>query len=138
MVKKEALCVFMKIKVIDLLNMISKGEKVPRKIEYDGIIYTRGWSDYMGDEPITEYYNHDIHGSWFNGNELTLDKEIEIIEEDKEIEKIKTHQEYTSKGKLHDYLYYQDNKYAVSLPQKVLTDKLNELIDAVNELKKGK
>lgn len=57
---------------------------------------------------------------------------------EKEIEKIKIHQEYTSKGKLHDYLYYQDNKYALSLPQKVLTDTLNELIDAVNELKREK
>ena len=55
---------------------------------------------------------------------------------EKEIEKIEIQQEYTSKGKLHDYLYYQDNKYAVSLPQKVLTDKLNEVIEAVNELKK--
>jgi hypothetical protein len=110
------------MKVIDLLNKIANGEEVPRKIEYDSIIYTRGWSDYMGDEPITEYYNHDIYGSWFNGTELTLDKEVEIIEEDKEIEEIEP------------ITGAYDSIEVIG----VFLNRINRLIKAVNEIKKGK
>lgn len=70
------------------------------------------------------------------GNKIYLKNGIVKKLEEKEIEKINIHQEYTAKGQLHDYLYYQGNKYAVSLPQKVLADKLNELIDIVNKLNK--
>lgn len=135
-----------KIRVIDLLNKIANGEEVPRKIEYDSIIYTRGWSDYMGDEPITEYYNHDIYGSWFNGTELTLDKEVEIIEEDKEIELIPI-EDFNISYNLEfiDYKNIEVLKNYLNKDFQTIFDTLDLLISnqkklekAVNELKKGK
>ena len=123
------------IKVIDLLNKIANGEEVPRKIKYDGITYTIGWSDYMGDEPITDYYNHELYGSWFSGTEMTLDKEVEIIEEDKEIEKgIKPFEEYLEEVKVAGCDLYEAKKVYLDRLSKIVI----ELTEAVNELKKGK
>lgn len=68
-----------KIKVIDLLNMISKGEEVPKKIEYEGEIYE---------------FNKNIHGYWGGKNNdcframvnwRYLNNEVEILEEEKKI-----------------------------------------------------
>lgn len=73
-----------KIKVIELLNMISKREEVPKKIEYEGEIYE---------------FNKNIHGYWGGKNKdcframvnwRYLNNEVEIIEEEKKIpEKLK-------------------------------------------------
>ena len=73
----------MKIKIIDLLNIIADREKTPKIIKYYGNIY-----EYDGEN---EFYYNDNGASLYrefyvNGN--CLNDEVEIIEEDKQIEKI--------------------------------------------------
>lgn len=83
----------MKIKIIDLLNKIAKGEEVPKKIKYDGDIYIL-----ESDEIFEAFTYKTIDYDKFNtdgkriGKSLFLDNcymhlysEVEIIEEDKKI-----------------------------------------------------
>lgn len=119
-----------KIRVIDLLNKIANDEEVPKKIKYKNKIYFRSWSDYMGDEPIDEYYFDSEENSWNDELSLKLDDEVEIIEEDKKIEKVNI-----------DFIKEDDTlediAHTTFINTGKLADKINEIIDTINELKKG-
>lgn len=103
-----------KIKVIDLLNMISKGEEVPKKIRFENYFYI--WRN-VEKNYYCKQINHSLEsiiGDYLFNN---LNLELEIIEEDKKIEKI--HENYYGHG--NEYLY------------KMLEDKINEIIDIINK-----
>ena len=103
----------MKIKIIDLFNKIANNEKVPKKIRYFGEIY-----EYS--EEMKFYYQNgfSMYRDFFTeGN--CLNDEVEIIEEEKEIEKITLQFSETQKEK-----------------NRLFKDKINELVDEVNKLKK--
>ncbi len=104
----------MKIKIIDLFNKIANNEKVPKKIKFRGETY------YFFDANKFYYQNgfsmyRDFH---WGGN--CLNDEVEIIEEAKEIEKIN----------------YEDH-IGIDLSGAVC-NKINELVDVINKLKKEK
>lgn len=111
----------MKIKIIDLLVRIANDKEVPKIIKYKDKIYKRQWGDYMGDEPIDEYYVNDDGESWFDDLDLTLDTEVEIVEEDKNIDKIDFRALNTQKEK-----------------NRAMKDTINKLIDEINKMKAGK
>ena len=104
------------MKVIDLLNKIANEEEVPEKIKYNNIVYHRQWSDYMGDEPIDEYYIDDNNFSWMTEMDLKLDSEVKIIEESK-LEKIPEVEIATS----------------MAIGEKICARKINEIIDYINK-----
>lgn len=113
-----------KIKVIDLLNMISKGEKAPKKIKINNVIY-----EYRGCMYCTEKANYQdiedyLFGEW---NFNILNKEVEILDEQKKIEKIARCDDVkmTHYGEL----------YKPTENQEILRIKINELIDEINNLK---
>ena len=113
------------MKVIDLLNKIANGEKVPKIIKYDSFIY---WYD----ESEKDYYrivakdldDEDIEYLLNNCfvSDILNDK-VEIIEEDKPIKKLKL---YTN------YEILEDNIRTT----REICFKINEIIDEVNKLKK--
>lgn len=116
-----------KIRVIDLLNMISKDEDIPKRIKYCGVYYKYDLYDYFNededdgdDEPLS---------SWIDFSKKDLNDELEIIEEDKLINPIAV---FTDNG-INYYLY---NKYgtkcSLSTHDKVIVDKINEIIDKIN------
>ena len=74
------------MKVIDLLNKIANGEKVPEKIKYRNkiFIYDKDNQCY-----IVENYNEydDLHMSLSDHKGIDLNYEVEIIEENKLPEK---------------------------------------------------
>lgn len=87
------------VEVINLLNMIRNNEEAPNLIIRNGRTYYRKWSDYMGDEPIDEYYVNDDGKSWAENLDLALDSKIQIVylkytdngtKDYKQIEEIKT------------------------------------------------
>ena len=100
-----------KIKIIDLLNMRARNEEMPRKIKYDA-------TEFQYDGEYGMYYDEN-----FDSLEdiillfKRLNDEVEIIEEDKKIEKIS-----------------YDDHVGIDLSEAVC-NKLNEVIDAVNKLK---
>ena len=109
----------MKIKIIDLFNKIANNEKVPKKIRYFGQIY-----EYS--EEMKFYYQNgfSMYRDFFTeGN--CLNDEVEIIEEEKEMEKI---------GKIYDG--FTDSYYDTCLEKTI--KKVDELVDEINKLKKEK
>ena len=109
------------MKIIDLLNKISNGEEVPKKIKLKNFkeIYTlredcSGYKWY-GEEKTNNYFCETIHKNL----EYILKQDIEILEEPKKIEKINR------------------NRYPGTDidPLDDILDKLNELIDEIDKLK---
>ena len=107
----------MKIKIIDLLIKIAK-EEAPEKIMYDGDIWNFDGSvqDYSDE---TKYLFADYMSDFAYKPEF-LNDEVEIIEEEKKIEKIN----------------YEEH-IGIDLSEAVC-NKINELVDEINKLKREK
>ena len=105
----------MKIKIITLFNKIANNEKVPKKIKFRGETY------YYSDADKFYYQNgFSMYRDFYWGGNC-LNDEVEIIEEEKEIEKITLQFSETQKEK-----------------NRLFKDKINELVDEINKLKKEK
>ena len=107
----------MKIKVIDLLNKIANDEKAPKKIKINNVIY-----EYRGCMYCTEKANYQdiedyLFGKW---NFNILNKEVEILDEQKKIEKMECSIE---------------SWFSPSQADIEIIKKINELIDEINNLK---
>lgn len=116
----------MKITIYELLGLVKDG-KEPKKIKYRQNIFEfiHGLDDYKPDD-IKKYHGNYLFHYLFEEEVNFLNDEVEIIEEPKKIEKIEkpTQDEYLySTGK---ELYENDMK---------VYDKVNELIDEINNLK---
>lgn len=124
----------MKMKIIDLLNKIANGEEVPKKIIINGCIY-----EYQGDDYLFIDKNNDNHEYWlfsvgytnkFQWLDVFLKTEVEIIEEDKKIEKLIM---WTD---THSWLDDNDIDKALqeqSQYNKIIYYKINEIIDKLNK-----
>lgn len=102
------------MKIIDLLNKIANGEKIPLKIKVKGYEYRQSNGQFWCDE--TEMYLIDNCTSI-----CYLNDEVEIIEEDKELKHIENYVDFanlTNEEKF-DYLYEMETR----------------IIDEVNRLK---
>lgn len=112
----------MKITVYELLGLV-KDDKAPKKIKYDGKIY-----EFKDIEEGNGYVFESAFSKQWLVNRLEIDNvehlncEVEIIEEDKKIEKF-----YFS--------VYQDEKLGGREIVEGLETKINELIDEINNLK---
>ena len=121
----------MKIKIIDLLNMKANVEMLPVVFEYDGHLWRLCNNE-------CEYYQENVLESIYlfedyipNNYDLLeiLNDEIEIIEENKKIEKL---------GK---NFTFEDNTNEMAKSDwqvSIISQKINELIDEVNKLKENK
>ena len=128
------------MKVIDLLNKIANGEITKlHKFKWNGEV----WEEYSKFEEINNeksYKQHRQNGISFMRFEYICDasnfnKEIEIIEEDKEMEKgIKPFGEYWEEIEMAGC----DTNEAKIVYLDRLSKLVIELREAVNELKKGK
>ena len=119
----------MKITMYELLGLVKDG-KAPKKIKYKNNIY-----EYDGE---TQNYCSPINMVWdfLIGKDIValLDDEVEIIEEPKKIENIKSNgDEFYS-----DYIDTWISKNKTDAYCEFLMNKINELIDVVNELKRDK
>ena len=117
----------MKIIMYELFGLIKEG-KAPEKIKCDDRIYKYDEDD--------EFYYCDGVSLYRelvpNGN--CLDNEVEIIEEDKKIEKIKSNgDEFYS-----DYIDTWISKNKTDAYCEFLMNKINDIIDEINNLKKEK
>lgn len=110
------------MKVIDLLNKIANGEEVPKKIKYRNkiFIYDKDNQCYVV-ENYNEYY--DLHMSLSNHKGTDLNYEVEILEEKQIPEKIEYYDDSIA--------WVIDNVGQLSDVDKVIIDKLNQVIDFV-------
>lgn len=109
------------MKVIDLLNKIAKGEKVPNKIKFASQI----WKKENGGRNNVFYTNdssYDLFVVIFRSNgSYSINDEVEIIEEDliKEIPE-------------------EEINVSMSIGEQICAFKINELVKVVNNLKENK
>lgn len=121
----------MKIRVIDLLNMISRGEGVPKKIKYHNVIYTYDTYNYD-----VGYVNKDkMPYRWFI-KEIDVDvydclnDEVEIIEDtSKKIERIGRHFSFNYIDKNNKELVFNELDKNLNL----LANKIDEIINYLNK-----
>lgn len=126
----------MKIKIIELLVRIANKEEVPKKIKYRNKIW-----EYTSTVKGKGYqYYSVLYQEWKTLQNLVyleecLNDEVEIIEENKEIEKIKMYRDEEG-----DYfLSSKGKKIYVSCDEiDFVVDRFNELIDEINKMKEGK
>lgn len=112
------------MKIIDLLVKISQGERMPKKIKYEGYVW-----EY--DKVAKNYYRNDIDEEYIylfqdlfkKETGFFINNEVEIIEEDKKIIRLEF-EEGNIEDKLFLARYITHNRA-----------KINELIDEVNKLK---
>ena len=100
------------MKIIDLLNKIANGEDVPKKIKVDDSLFENDDFDYFANGC----------GYLFNvyyPTEDILNKEVEIIEEDKKIEKLKKRD-------------FEDNFGGLAINDGKFINKINEIIEELN------
>lgn len=116
------------IKIIDLLIKKANDEEMPVVIKYENFKYY--WIELMED-----YENENEDYLFQNISDVIemLNDEVEIIvdEEDKKIKKIKS---LNNVGNCPNLVEFGDKQ---QLNNHILKDKINEIIDAINELKKG-
>lgn len=105
------------MKVIDLLNKIAKGEEVPKIIKYNGLIYNWDKVSYL------HYEDEKAEQAFLEGyrTDMCLNYEVEIIEEDKKIEKLDMKE------------MKEDSRSTQN--EIMLGYKINEIIDKINEEK---
>ena len=127
----------MKITIYELLGLIKDG-KEPKKIKYRQNIFEfiHGLDDYKPDD-IKKYHGNYLFHYLFEEEVNFLNDEVEIIKEDKKIEKLPYYSlEKIQKSKNKDE-YYENR---LKLLEKRINDyhnKINELIDEINNLKEN-
>lgn len=107
------------MKIIDLLNKISKGENAPNTIRINGFSFK--FNSYTS---IDCYYTEESSNKfWLSFMIMDLTDEVEIIEEEKEIKKLS----------FCDFdITINEN---ASNNDRILMDKINELIDVINDMR---
>lgn len=112
----------MKITLYELLGLIKEG-KAPKKIKIDGYIlklqenetyWKSKYIDKQGDSLFLDYH-------------ITLNDEVEIIEKEKEIEKL-GYCCVNTNGETRNFVDVEE----------VLKNKINELIDVINDMRDKK
>ena len=127
------------MKVIDLLNMISKGEEVPKIILFNSY-------KYKFDKTNNEYQRLNYNGTLgttlgtINALDLYLNEELEIIEEEKKIEQLEQYydkdlEEYVVETYINGINYKEIYK---SKYDEMIIKKISELINEINKMKEGK
>ena len=116
------------MKIIDLLVKIANGEEVPKKIRFDNT----NWNKVYGEKYIyyTDDCDNDLFIYFFRKNlTFNLNDEVEIIEEDKKIEKIEDlNSDYYVKTR--DCMGFTKE---IALDIKTTKDKINEIINVINK-----
>ncbi len=115
----------MKIRIIDLLNMIVNKEKLPYKIIY-------GYCEYTYCSEIQDYVNKDgleLFKYLFSNEDNVLLREVEIIK-DKKIKSLRLEKHYSTKD---GFYILNERKQKICIPE-YLFDKIEELIEKVNYL----
>ena len=111
------------MKVIDLLNKIANEEEVPKHI------HIRDLDTYTWQEDIKEYWSDKDENNLLFDLDLSttkLKEDIDIIEEDKKIEKFKVIKDNSGDSV---QLVYYGKKLELTFLQAIILDKINEIID---------
>lgn len=125
------------MKIIDLLVKISQGEIMPKKIKYEGYVweYDKATKDYYRND-IDEEYIYLFQDLFEKETGFFINNEAEIIEEDKKIKMLEPVRgsdltDLTSK----DVVLKNSALIELCKTLNNINNKVNELIDEINNLK---
>jgi uncharacterized iron-regulated protein len=127
----------MKITIYELLGMIKDG-KAPKKIKIDNDILT------LSEINIIQYNferSGQLNWDYYIENYRLDEKVVEILDKDFKLEekkipeKLDIRQEKNIKNNWKWKVYGKEHSYNISTPQKIIADKLNEVIDYLHYLK---
>lgn len=113
-----------KITIYELLGLVKDG-KAPEEIRYKNFVY--GWV-----RKYKTYIRYDITGKALYITINNLNDYVEIIEEPKKIKKIK---QLNNVAGCKELIELEDKQ---QINNHILKDKINELIDEINNLKEKK
>ena len=118
------------ISVYELLGLIKDG-KAPKKIKYKDNNYIFTGYDYHCrlTNIEKEFVEYRLIKNYIQDLQSILNEKVEILEEDKHI---------IEKIEIKKYNFHNDNHSKLLKNQEQISNKLNELIDVVNELAKAK
>ena len=116
------------MKIIDLLNKIAKGEEVPLKIKWNG----DEWNYSNG---ASKNYFNDYEDLFSVIDGSNLNDEVEIIEEDKKIEKITWEEKESMAGTLTEKQQLEILKRRTEKLKKNFNELIDELKNDLNKLK---
>lgn len=129
-----------KIKIIDLLCLISNGEELPKKIKYGATEY-----EFSGYDTASKNYKCEYEGGFYSdlfsdidGSCLNDEAEILDDEEDKDIPLIPDDELWIiNKGKgiseVNGTKYGADKDTALNYNFKVLKEKINQIVEELNK-----
>lgn len=129
------------MKIIDLLNKIAKGEEVPKKIKYIGNTFF--WNESLCDYEANDFVKEISSSYLFRGlfvqndsymNEYNLNDEVEVIEEEKEISKMIINDEFLFSNS-HSGNMRREDRRLLDSNFKEISNKINELIDVINDMR---
>lgn len=132
----------MKVSFYELLGMI-KENKQPKKVIYNDVVYIWTGNEYEKKDIIMPSLivveNKSLRckindNKMFEKNITILESNGEIIEEDNKIEPLDIHQEKNCKNNWK----WKCNGYNISTPQKIIGEKLNEVIIKLNKMEENK
>lgn len=106
------------MKLIDILNKIANGEEVPKKIKCEDEIFTFNFNGQQYEKGICDMSDYLIL------DYDCLNDEVEIIEENKGIEKLDIYNCFQTMG--------VDKSGRLDINFQDITDKINEIIDFLN------
>ena len=116
------------MKVIDLLNKISKGEEAPKEIKAFGYVFI-----YTGDQRPQRFYKIINQDNYLLRDFIyTLDTEVEVIEDNDDLELIPEDELYNLTG------FGEKKNNKLNFNFRVLKDKINELAKDINDIRKQK
>ena len=120
-----------KIKIIDLLCLISNGEEVPKEIKYEDYIFS--WDNTDEDYYCEEYGNlFEYLFSTVQTNNI-LNDEVEILEDEEEKDiSLRPNDELYDMSNVENYKSYEKLAYNF----KVLKEKINQVVKEFNEYRK--
>lgn len=116
-----------KIKIIELYNLIANKENLPQRIVYKGVIYNWDNSRYLHYED--KISNEEAFSEGIC-TEMVLNDYIEILND----ELLEDNTEEIEELNPND-IYFKDG---TELVYKLMYDKINELVRAVNQIRKEK
>lgn len=115
------------MKVIDLLNKIANGEELKFKLKNDDLTYSIKKDNYLRIEELNRDVEWYIDKSWLN-------EEVEIIEEDKKIEKWEHKYDKQAIDNFKDANFNSNDMKTICNRIGWLMDNTNSIADKINEI----
>lgn len=124
------------MKIIDLLNKIANDEEVPKKIRIEGWTYKFEWIEH--DENYYDKHEDIDLMSCLSMCEDELNREVEIIEEEKKIKKLPYYNFKEIQKAKNEEEWYEKRIALLEARVNDYHNKTNELIDEINSIKENK